>query len=128
MDNLRLMAMCVIAAVLVMILRQMNPTIAALLSISFGLMVVCVVLPGLREYIAAITAFLDSVSLDNMYGATMMKAMGIVLVTQLAVETCNELEAPTVARRAAFCGRIALLGIAVPVFIALTQMAVDVLK
>jgi len=58
----------------------------------------------------------------------MLKAMGIVLVTQLAAETCREMDAPVIARWAEFCGRIALLGVAVPVFLSLAQMAVDMLQ
>ena len=54
--------------------------------------------------------------------------MGIVLVTQLAVQVCQDMDAPSIARLAVLCGRIALLGVAVPVFMELTQMAVDVLR
>ncbi|MGN0991637.1 MAG: SpoIIIAC/SpoIIIAD family protein [Candidatus Ventricola sp.] len=78
--------------------------------------------------IKTIRTFLLSLGLDAQYYRIMLKAMGIVMVTQLAVQACQDMDAPSIARRAAFCGRIALLGVAVPVFMELTQMAVDVLR
>lgn len=128
MEWLRLIGLCVLSSGMIMLLRQMHPQTAMLLGIAFGVMTLCAVLPLVGEYIRAITAFLDHAALDGEYGKVMLKAMGIVLVTQLAAETCREMDAPVIARWAEFCGRIALLGVAVPVFLSLAQMAVDMLQ
>lgn len=128
MEWLRLIGLSILAAAMVMLLRQMHPQSAAMLSVVFGLMAVAALLPGIAEVVTQITAFLDSVSLDAQYGKVLLKAMGIMLVTQLSCEICRELDAPSIARRAEFVGRMALLGIAVPVFISLAEMAVSVLE
>lgn len=125
---LRLIGFCLLAASMVMVLRQMHPQTAGLLCIAFGVLVMALVLPDIGEMIKTIRTFLLSLGLDAQYYRIMLKAMGIVLVTQLAVQACQDMDAPSIARRAAFCGRIALLGVAVPVFMELTQMAVDVLR
>lgn len=125
---LRLIGFCLLAASMVMVLRQMHPQTAGLLSIAFGVLVMALVLPDIGEMIKTIRTFLLSLGLDAQYYRIMLKAMGIVLVTQLAVQACQDMDAPSIARRAAFCGRIALLGVAVPVFMELTQMAVDVFR
>ena len=54
--------------------------------------------------------------------------MGIVLVTQLCAQVCRDMDAPSVAQRAELCGRLALLGVALPVFLSLARMAVGVLQ
>ena len=128
MEWLRLIGLSILAAAMVMLLRQMHPQSAAMLSVVSGLMAVAALLPGIAEVVTQITAFLDSVSLDAQYGKVLLKAMGIMLVTQLSCEICRELDAPSIARRAEFVGRMALLGIAVPVFISLAEMAVSVLE
>ncbi len=128
MDWLALLGLALLSAGLTMLLRQMFPPAASALTIVFGIMMLSALLPLIREYVSAIDGFLSGVSLDREYGAMMLKAMGIVLLTQLSCEACQELGAPGIARYAEFCGRIALLGIAVPVFISLTEMAVDVLR
>ena len=128
MEWIQLIGFCLLAAVMVMLLRQMNPQIAALLSVAFGAMVVSLVLPSIRSYVETIRTFLASLSLEAEYYRVMLKAMGIVLVTQLATQVCRELEAPSIAQKAELCGRVALLGVALPVFVSLTQMAVDALR
>lgn len=128
MEWLRLIGFCLLAAAMVMVLRQMHPQMAGLLSMAFGVLLVGLVLPGVQEYIGTIRAFLAELDLEAQYYKVMLKAIGIVLVTQFAVQVCQDMDAPSIARRAEFCGRIALLGVAVPVFMGLAQMAVDVLR
>ena len=128
MEWLRLIGFCLLAAAMVLVLRQMHPQTAGLLSMAFGVLLVMLVLPGVQTYIETIRVFLSELNLDTQYYKTLLKAMGIVLVTQLAVQFCQDMDAPSIARRAEFCGRIALLGVALPVFMTLTQMAVDVLR
>lgn len=128
MEWIRLIGFCLLAAAMVLVLRQMHPQTAGLLSIAFGVLLVMLVLPGVQTYIETIRAFLAQLNLDTQYYRVLLKAMGIVLVTQLVVQFCQDMEAPSIARRAEFCGRIALLGVALPVFMTLTQMAVDVLR
>lgn len=128
MEWLRLIGFCLLAASMVLVLRQMHPQTAGLLSIAFGVLLVMMVLPGVQTYIETIRAFLSQLNLDTQYYRILLKAMGIVLVTQLAVQFCIDMDAPSIAKRAEFCGRIALLGVALPVFMTLTQMAVDVLR
>ena len=128
MDWLKILGLALLAAGMTMLLKQMYPPAASILTIVFGAMMLCTMLPFISEYVGAVSAFLSSISLGSEYGALMLKAMGIVLVTQLAVQFCQDMDAPSIARRAEFCGRIALMGVALPVFMTLTQMAVDILR
>ena len=125
---IRMIGACLLAAAMVMVLRQMHPQTAGLLSIAFGILMIGYMLPGIGQYVESIRTFLLSLGLDAQYCLIMLKAMGIVLVTQLTVQACQDMDAPSIARRAAFCGRVALLSVAVPVFMELTQLAVDVLR
>lgn len=128
MEWLRLMGFCLLAGAMVMVLRQLQPQAAALLSVAFGALVVGTLLAQVAGYIDAVRSFLYSLNLDAQYFTIMLKSMGVVLVTQLAVQACEDMEAPSIARRAEFVGRLALLSVAMPVFMELTQMAVDVLR
>ncbi|MBQ7885689.1 MAG: hypothetical protein IJ313_02215 [Clostridia bacterium] len=128
MEWLRLIGFCLLAGAMVMILRQLQPQAAALLSVAFGVVLVGTLLGQIAGYIETVRSFLLSLDLDEQYFTIMLKSMGVVLVTQLAVQACEDMDAPSIARRAEFVGRLALLSIAVPVFMELTQMAVDVLR
>ncbi len=128
MNWLGLLGVSLLAAGMVMLLRQMFAPAASLLTLAFGAMMLSAMLPPLREYVSSIGAFLGSMSLGGEYGAVMLKTIGIVLLTQLTGEACQELGAPGIARYVQLCGRIALLGISMPILMSITQMAVDVLR
>lgn len=128
MEWLRLIGFCLLAGAMVMVLRQMHAQTAALLSIAFGVLVLGAALPMIAGYVKRVQEFLSALNLDAQYFKIMLKTMGIVLVTQLSVQALEDMDASSIARRAEFCGRLALLGVAVPVFIELTQMAVDALR
>lgn len=127
MEWLKLTGLCLLAATMVLVLRQMQPEAAGLLSAAFGVLLAGMLLPEISAYIGRIAAFLNALELDTAYFKTLLKAMGIVLVTQMTVQFCCDLDAPSVARRAELCGRMALLSVSIPVFMELTQLAVDVL-
>ncbi len=128
MTLVQLCGLCLLAAAMVMLLRQMNPQAAALLCVAFSVLVVGMLLKPVSGYIAQIQQFLDSLDMDGQYMKVMLRAMGIVLVTQFASQICQDMDAPSIARKAEFCGRLALLGVSVPIFLSLTQMAVEALE
>ena len=128
MEWLRLIGFCLLAGAMVMLLGQMQPQAAALLSVAFGVLIVGVMLTPIAQYIRTVQSFLDSLDMETQYFGVMGKSMGMVLITQLAVQACEDMEAPSIARRAEFVGRMALLSMAVPVFMELTRMAVDALQ
>ena len=128
MEWMRLIGFCMLAGAMVMLLGQMQQQAAALLSVAFGVLIVGATLGQIAGYIETVASFLDSLNLDAQYFKVMVKAMGVVLVTQLAVQACEDMQASSIARRAEAVGRLALLSVAMPVFMELTQMAVDVLR
>ena len=128
MEWLRLIGFCLLVAMMVAVLRQMHPAAAGLLTAAFGVLLMGCLLPQIKNHADTVLALMASLNLGGMYYSVLLRAMGIVLVTQLAVQVCRDMDAPSVAQRAEFCGRLALLGVAVPVFTELTQMAVDILR
>lgn len=125
---IRLMGLCFLAAAMTMVLRQMNIAAAGLLCTAFGVLVLGMMLPDIQEYVRQICKFLESMALEAQYGEIMLRAVGIVLLTQFSTQICRDMDAPSVAKYAEMCGRLTLLGLALPVFLTLTQMAVDVLR
>ena len=128
MEWFQLIGVCLLAAVLVVILKQMNPAVAGILCAAFGVMLLGALLPEMQRYIELIRQFLESMGLEGEYYAVMLKAMGVVLTTQVASQICGDMGVQTIADRVELCGHMAMLGITIPLFIELTRMAVDVLR
>ena len=128
MEWLKMIGLCLLAAVMVMVLRPLQPQMAGLLAAAFGVLLLGYALEQAHEESGKIGAFLHTLGLDASYYRVLLKSMGIVLVTQITVQICGDMDAPSVARRAEMCGRLALLGVAVPVYMELMQMAVNMLQ
>lgn len=128
MEWTKIIGLCLLAASLVMVLRQMNPQAAMLLTVAFGVIVVGAVLPELAEDLRRLEAFLASLNLSSDYFSVMLRAMGIALTTQLAVQVCQEMDAPRIAGKAELVGRLAMIGIVLPVFMEITETAVGILR
>ena len=123
-----MIGVCLLTTMIVVILKQMNPAAAGILCAAFGVMLLGAMLPQIQQYIEWIQQFLIDIGLETEYYSVMLKAMGIVLVTQIAAQICSDMGVLNIAERVELCGRVAMLGIAIPLFINLTRMAVDVLR
>lgn len=123
-----MIGVCLLTTMIVVILKQMNPAAAGILCAAFGVMLLGAMLPQIQQYIEWIQQFLIDMGLEREYYSVMLKAMGIVLVTQIAAQICSDMGVLNIAERVELCGRVAMLGIAIPLFINLTRMAVDVLR
>lgn len=128
MEWIRLIGFCLLSSVLIIIVRQMNPLMAGLMSSVFGMLFLNAVLPQIQGHVESMRNFISQTGLEGRYYADMLKAMGIVLLTQTAAQICQDMGENTIAERVEQCGRLALLGIAVPVFIELTELAVSALR
>ena len=128
MEWFQLIGVCLMTSVIVVILRQMNPSVAGLLCAAFGVMLLGVLLPEIQRYVEIIRGFLGDLGLEGEYYAVMLKAMGVVFITQIAEQICCDMGVQAIADRVELCGRLAMLGIAIPLFIDLTRMAVEVLR
>ncbi|MFR8976412.1 MAG: hypothetical protein ACLVJB_00675 [Christensenellales bacterium] len=101
---IRLIGFCLLAAVMTMLLRQMNPGVAALLCVAFGAMTLLTLLPAVGEYVTQIQAFLATLALDAVYGQTMLRAWAYV--DPVRAQVCQDMDAPSIACRAELCGRL----------------------
>ena len=128
MEWLQLIGICLLASMIVVIVKPMNPGIAGLLCTAFGVMLVGALLPNVWSFIEYIHRFLTDMGLEGEYYGILFKAMGIVLVTQLAEQICSDLGAQSIAERVEMCGRLAMLSMAVPLFIDLTRMTIGILR
>lgn len=128
MEWTKIIGLCLLAASLVMVLRQMNPQAAMLLTVAFGVIVAGAVLPELAEDVRRLEGFLASLNLASDYFTVMLRAMGVALTTQLAVQVCQEMDAPQIASKAELAGRLAMIGIVLPVFMEITESAVGILR
>lgn len=122
-------AIGIIGALISVLLKQHRPE----LSILFGLGVSVFILSEVTDLLLDVISFFKELSeasgISNLGIRTLLKCIGISLVTQFAVETCNDASQAALASHIELFGRIASIVVSIPLFreflkliISLTEM------
>ena len=116
------------AALLAAVLRTQRPELAVSLSLLAGVTVVVLLLRQLGPLIAALRrmALLGGVEENGL--TVVLKGAGICLVTQLAADTCRDAGDTALAGKAELTGRILLLLLAVPLYEQILTLIVGVVQ
>lgn len=121
MDVFTLVAIGVIGTLVCVLIKQYRPEYTALVAISTGIILLILILPQTKEaleYLENISNFAD---IDSIYIKTILKALGVCVVTQLASDTCNDCGQSSIASKVELGGKIAILTISIPFFTSLVE-------
>ncbi len=113
-----------ITAFLTVLLRQYRPEIALGLSVAAGVGVTLVLVGLLAQPLQTASSWLKKGGVDDEMITLMIKALGICLLTQATADVCRDAGDASLAARAEFVGKGALLLLILPVFVQLVDLAV----
>lgn len=122
----KLAAAVFVAAVLTLVLKKDQPAFALLVSVctAAGLLAVAVrQVEPLLDWLRTLEGYFQVAS-----PAVMLRALGIALVAQFAVDTCREAGLSAAATAVELCGRVLALAQALPLLRALLGSFVDYLQ
>lgn len=121
MNIFTLVAIAVIGAVISVLMREYRPEYTAPVAIGTGIIILIHALPQTRE----IAEYLEDISkladIDSIYINTILKALGVCIITQLASDTCKDCGQSSIASKVELGGKIAILTISIPFFISLIE-------
>lgn len=117
MEMVRAAGFAVMAAVAAAVLRQMNREAGMALALGAGVMLLGVALTRLSSVAQALQELCARAELQPVYVRTMMKVVGICLLTELASSVCRDAEEAGLAERVELVGRALVMAIAAPVLL-----------
>lgn len=121
MDIFTLVAIAVIGTVVCVLIKQYRPEYTALVAIGTGIILLVLALPQTREMLEYIENISELANVDSIYIKTILKALGVCVVTQLASDTCNDCGQSSIASKVELGGKIAILAISIPFFTSLIE-------
>lgn len=114
-EAVRVIALCMGAALFSVSLRMHRPELAALFSLAVGV----VALWMLREPFAGIVAAVQQLAESSMDGgqtaAVVLRAAGITVLSELGVQVCCDSGESAMAGRIRLAARVILVGMALPI-------------
>ena len=114
MTAIRIVALCLAAAMICSALRSQRPEMATALSLAVGIGALLMTGDAFGEVSASIQRFSVLVELDGGSTSVLLKAAGITMISELGVQICCDAGESALAGRIRLATRVVMLGMAMP--------------
>jgi len=111
-----LVGVAVTAAVAAVLLRSTQPAYALVLTVSAGVLILGAVLVEAIPIVEHITALLSRAVPDGVYTETLIKALGIAVLTQSTADVCRDAGETALAGKTELAGNVLLLLCGLPLY------------
>ncbi len=128
MDYLSICAFGIIAVVLCVTVRKVNPESALGISIAAGLAVTVAVLSAISPSIKTLSELADKSGIDSSLVKIMLKALAVCYITSLCADCARDAGEAALGSKLELAGRAAIAVISLPVFTQLADYVTGMLK
>ena len=128
MEAFLIIVIGIIGALVCVVINQYKPEYTTLAAIATGLVILLLLVPE----ISLIMEYINDIALvgkiDLSYGKTIVKALGICIVTQLASDTCRDCGQSSIASKIELGGKVSVLAVSVPIFVSLIETVQELIN
>ena len=127
MEIFKILAICIITAVLAVVLKQQKGEYALMVALAGGTVVILYIIKGVLSPIEYINDRLLKSGINTEYFAVALKALGISYVTGFIADICRDSGQASLASKAELAGKCAIFIISVPLIEAVLDTALSFL-
>jgi stage III sporulation protein AD len=127
MEVLNIVGMGLIAAILVVVLKEERPEIAIQVSILVGIIIFILMVNKISLVISILEDLSRKVNIDFIYFSTILKIIGIAYITEFGAQICRDAGSGTIASKIEFAGKILIILLSVPIIVALLEMVLKIM-
>lgn len=120
-------AVCIIGSVLCLFLREVQRPQAVLLGLAVAAGALLPSLPQVQRIVQTAEHLWGQSGLDAGYFTVLCKAAGIAYLTELGGDVCRDCGESAIASAVGLCGRISLTLLALPLFLELADLVLEVM-
>lgn len=124
----KILAICLIAAVLCVILKQKKSEYAVLVSVAAGIIIALYVINSLALVAGTIQSALEEYGVETAYFKVALKALGIGYITSFIADACKDAGQTSLALKAELAGKSAVFLLSLPLIISVLKTAVGFIK
>ena len=127
MEIFKILAICIITAVLAVVLKQQKGEYALMAALAGGTVVTLYILKGVLAQIEYINTKLLNNGINTEYFGVALKALGIGYVTGFIADICRDSGQASLASKAELAGKCAIFIISLPLIAAVLDTALSFL-
>lgn len=121
MEILQIVGAGLIAAVLIVIIKQQRPEMAMQLSLAFGAIVLILVLGKIAGVIEVLKELTQRANVNQFYLTTILKIIGIAYIAEFGAQVCRDAGETAVASKLEFSAKVLIVVLAVPILVAIIE-------
>lgn len=115
----------VIAAVIIIFIRQSRPDIAQLLSIAVGVVIVIYLLGYLNLIVDIITDLALEAEINTVFLRTLLRVIGVAYIAEFGAQVCRDAGEGSIAMKIELAGKLIILVMAIPILVAVLEGIVN---
>ncbi|GAB6156888.1 stage III sporulation protein AD [Desulfotomaculum varum] len=121
MDILQIVGLGLVVCVLAVILRQQKPPMAALLTMTAGIIIFLLMMPQIAGVFNILKDLAAQANINMAYMGTILKIVGIAYIADFGSQICRDAGESALAAKIEFAAKIIVLVMAVPIIVAVLQ-------
>lgn len=126
MSIYELLAMALLSAITIALVRQYKPELALPLAVASGALLLVASLKSFLPVFTSLKELAESIGIKAEYFKIMLKALGICYITQFASEVCVDFGQTSLGSKIELCGKLALAAISLPLVISLIKTVTEI--
>lgn len=110
------------------LLRQYKSEYAVLVQLCSVIIIFFMIFSQLEDIIVFFNSALDSAGIKVDYISSLIKAMGVAVITQFAVDLCKDNGETALAGQVEFAGKVLILGVSLPLLRGIAQLIFGIVE
>ncbi|MEW6540208.1 MAG: stage III sporulation protein AD [Bacillota bacterium] len=127
MEITQIVGFGLVAAVLVVILRQYKPEIALLVSLAAGITLFMLVLGKIGAIVEVLKDLSSRANVNLVYLGVILKIVGIAYIADFGAQLCRDAGEGALAAKIEFAAKILILVLAIPIVMAVLDILMKIL-
>ena len=128
MDILKVLIICIIAAVLCLVLKAKSGEFALLISVAACVLIFMFLIKNIMIPITALEQKIEGYGIESDYFKVAIKALGIGYVTSFIADSCRDAGQTNLALKAELAGKCAIFMLSVPLILSVLETALGFIK
>lgn len=127
MNIVALCGVAIISVILCVMLKRYHAEYAVIISLAAGVLMLAVIFSQVVPAVSQIRRLLSATKLSSEYAAVLLKSLGICFLTQFASDSCRDAGESALSSKIELAGKIAILGLSLPLFEKITETALSLI-
>lgn len=128
MNVYTIVALCVVVCVAILLLKNQNPSIGFILSVSFSVVILILCFPKLNLIFHTLSNISEKAGIETSLFKILIKSLGITYITEWGVNICKDAGQNALSSKVELFGKIGVVIIILPIVEQILENIISIIK